>query len=74
MASKGRPPAKALRSYRLTIRLNDPERETLYDAANLAGSDLADWARQQLLRSARNDLEAANLQVPYIQAKKEGLI
>lgn len=69
---RGRPPlgSDKTKSEYLDIRLEPAEKEGFKAAADLAGVPLATWVRERLRRSARRELEEANLPIPFLQPKQ----
>jgi predicted HicB family RNase H-like nuclease len=62
------PPEKAKEEI-LQVRLETVEKQTLRNAAELAGIPLSTWVRERLRRDAREELEQANLPVPFLARK-----
>lgn len=54
------------RTERLEIRLQAAEKEAFQMAAEFAGVPLAAWIRERLRRVARNELEDAGKQAPFL--------
>lgn len=70
---KGRPPNTASKVEHLQIRLEPAEKEAFADAAALVGQSVSVWVRDQLRRVARQQLEEAGREVPFVpqsQGKK----
>jgi uncharacterized protein (DUF1778 family) len=64
----GRPPkgSDKIKGIRLDMRLETSEKEGFRSAADLAGLDLSAWIRERLRRAARNELQEAGKEVPFI--------
>lgn len=54
----------------LQIRLTDAEKQGFQLAADLAGIQLASWARERLRLAAIRDLENAGRRIPFIEEVK----
>lgn len=64
----GRPPkgSDKIRGVRLDMRLEEVEKEAFRIAAELSGLDLSAWIRERLRRIARQELEQAGRDVPFL--------
>lgn len=58
------------KSEAILLRLEPGEKEGFKAAAELAGIDLSAWMRERLRRVARQELEEANLPIPFIRLPK----
>lgn len=69
MNKTGRPKkARSLaKSEFMQFRASSLEKQTLRDAAGVAGIDLSTWIRERLLRAARRELEEAGRKIPYLE-------
>ncbi len=56
-------PAVAEKSYRMDIRLTQPQRMNYERAASLCGQTLTQWATSHLDESARHDIDEATTTV-----------
>lgn len=65
----GRPrkPPKSKRVNLLQIRLDEGEKATFREAAEVAGLPLSTWVRERLRRAAVRELEEAGLQIPFLK-------
>jgi hypothetical protein len=54
----------------ILVRLEAGEKEGFRAAADLAGIDLSAWIRERLRKVARQELEEANLPIPFIRPPK----
>lgn len=50
----------------LEVRLEPGEKEGFRAAADIAGIDLSAWVRERLRRAARQELEEAQLPIPFL--------
>lgn len=53
----------------LQVRINEAEKAGFDAAAELAGIDLSAWVRERLRATARKELAAADLNVPFLSGK-----
>ena len=65
---RGRPPkgSEKIKSIRLDMRLQEAEKEGFRAAAELAGLELTAWIRERLRRVAREELQEAGKDVPFL--------
>ncbi len=65
---RGRPPkgSDKIKDIRLDMRLEASEKEAFRAAAELAGLDLSAWIRERLRRIAREELQEAGREVPFL--------
>jgi uncharacterized protein (DUF1778 family) len=65
---RGRPPKGSgkIKSIRLDMRLQEAEKEGFRAAAELSGLELSAWIRERLRRIAREELESAGKDVPFL--------
>jgi uncharacterized protein (DUF1778 family) len=61
--SKGSDKAKG---FRVDLRLQESEKDGFRAAAELAGLDLSAWIRERLRRAARQELEEAGKEIPFL--------
>lgn len=66
---RGRPPKGSgkIKSIRLDMRLLAAEKEGFRLAAELSGLELSAWIRERLRRIAREELEQAGKDVPFLR-------
>ena len=57
---------KEKRENQLLVRLSDREKQGFDNAAERAGLTTASWARQKLRLAAAEDLQAADLPIPFL--------
>jgi uncharacterized protein (DUF1778 family) len=53
----------------LLLRLEAGEKEAFKAAADLAGIGVSAWMRERLRRVARQELEEANLPIPFLRPR-----
>lgn len=68
MKKRGRPknPENSVKKKVLQIRLLEQEKWAFDEAAELAGIQLASWARERLRACARKELQAADKKIPFL--------
>jgi uncharacterized protein (DUF1778 family) len=68
---RGRPPKGSgnTKGIRLDMRLHEAEKEGFRAAAELAGLDLSAWIRERLRLVARDELQQAGRDVPFLTDK-----
>ncbi|HEV7509161.1 MAG TPA: DUF1778 domain-containing protein [Thermoanaerobaculia bacterium] len=64
--------SEPMKSDWIKLRLSPDEKATFEQAAAVAGASLSSWVRERLRKSAAAELEAAGLQIPFIQALRHG--
>jgi hypothetical protein len=66
---RGRPPKSSdqIKGIRLDMRLEQAEKDTFRDAAELAGLDLSAWIRERLRSQARKELQSAGKDVAFLK-------
>lgn len=57
----------AEKDYNLQVRLSKAEKATLTAAARVAGVSTSSWVRDRLRKTARQELQAAGLKVPFLE-------
>jgi hypothetical protein len=69
---RGRPPKGSadVKSESILLRLDRGEKRGFAHAARLAGIPLSAWIRERLRRVARNELEEANVTIPFLPARQ----
>lgn len=55
------------KDYNLQVRLSKAEKETLAAAARVAGVSTSSWVRDRLRRTARQELQASGIKVPFLE-------
>lgn len=65
---RGRPSkgSDKLNSVRLDMRLHETEKEAFRAAAELSGLEMSAWIRERLRRVAREELQEAGKDVPFL--------
>ena len=65
---RGRPPkgANKIKAFRLDMRLDGLEKDGFRTAAELSGLDLSTWVRERLRLIARDELQQAGMDVPFL--------
>lgn len=53
----------------LQVRLSQPEKESLDQAAEIAGISLSAWVRERLRSASRTELQASGVGVPFLMEK-----
>jgi hypothetical protein len=66
----GRPnlPANQAKDVLMQVRLQPAEKQAFSDAALLSGQGLSVWVRDRLRRIARQELEQAGREVPFLRS------
>lgn len=72
--ARGRPTKSAaqLRAETLEVRLNQLEKQSFREAAEIAGLSLSTWVRERLRQRAIAELEASGRQIPFLRHLYEG--
>jgi len=59
------------KDYNLQVRLTRAEKDTLTAAARVAGVSTSSWVRDRLRKTARQELQASGLKVPFLEEAEE---
>lgn len=58
------------KDYNLQVRITQTEKESLTEAAQIAGLSLSSWIRDRLRRAVRQELQSAGRKVPFLEERR----